>query len=37
MTVAVSAPRREPAAFHEALREAKLMVELSERPDGSRR
>jgi sugar diacid utilization regulator len=33
MTVAVSAQRREPAAFHDALREATLLVELSERPD----
>jgi DNA-binding PucR family transcriptional regulator len=35
MTVAVSAPRRSPAALHEALREAELMVELASRPDVS--
>lgn len=33
MHVAVSAPRREPAAVHEALREAELLVELATRPD----
>ncbi len=30
MTVAVSAPRRDPGALHEALREAELLVELAE-------
>jgi hypothetical protein len=35
LTVATSAPRREPAALHEALREAELMVELALGPDVS--
>jgi sugar diacid utilization regulator len=35
MEVAASAPRRDPAALHEALREAELLVELAAQPDGS--
>jgi hypothetical protein len=35
MTVATSTPRRDPAALHEGLREAELMVELALRPDVS--
>jgi PucR C-terminal helix-turn-helix domain/GGDEF-like domain len=33
MEVAVSAPRQDPAAVHDALREAELLVELAARPD----
>ena len=33
LEVAVSAPRRDPAALHEALREAELLVELAARPE----
>ncbi len=33
VAVGVSAPRRDPSAFHDALREAELVLELSERPD----
>jgi hypothetical protein len=33
MAVSVSAPRREPAALHEALHEAELMLELTSRPE----
>jgi sugar diacid utilization regulator len=33
MTVALSAPRRDPTALHEALREAELLVELTAPPD----
>jgi hypothetical protein len=32
MTVAVSAPRRDPATLHEAVREAELLVELAQTP-----
>lgn len=32
-SVALSAPRRDPAELHEALREAELMVELAQRPE----
>jgi len=35
MQVASSAPRREPSALHEALREAELLLELAAAPDGS--
>ncbi len=35
MHVALSAPRRDPAGLHEALREAELLVELAGRPDES--
>jgi DNA-binding PucR family transcriptional regulator len=35
MEVAVSTPRRTPAALHEALREAELLVELGSHPDAS--
>jgi hypothetical protein len=31
--VALSSPRRDPLGFHEALREAELMVELAQRPE----
>jgi hypothetical protein len=33
MTVALSAPRRDPTALHDALREAELLVELTAPPD----
>lgn len=35
MEAAASAPRRDPGALHEALREAELLVELGSSPDGS--
>jgi hypothetical protein len=33
MRVALSSPRKDPGALHEALREAELMLELADRPD----
>jgi PucR C-terminal helix-turn-helix domain/GGDEF-like domain len=35
MLVALSGPRRDPATLHDALREAELLVELSDSPGGS--